>query len=152
MVVRALKALKVQGVRVNERHDIVQDVMEEGELRTYKVSGSAYKLTRTRSLHHGTCLLDSMPSAKISELLRSPAEPFIKSKGVDSVRSKIRNVNVDRREFRMAVIDEFRKMYEANIPYTTLTAPDVIDIENIKNGFKELRVILPLPSAPSSMC
>ncbi|KAJ4307252.1 hypothetical protein N0V88_000633 [Collariella sp. IMI 366227] len=60
MVVRALQRLGVRGVRVNERHDIVMDVDssassdDERGLGTYKVSGSAYKLTRTRSLHHGT--------------------------------------------------------------------------------------------------
>ncbi|RYC59411.1 hypothetical protein CHU98_g6799, partial [Xylaria longipes] len=70
MVVRALQGLrKESSVRVNERHDIVLDVSRtqpsrdavgtKDSVETFKISGSAYKLTRTRSLHHGTCLLSS---------------------------------------------------------------------------------------------
>ncbi|KAL2179758.1 uncharacterized protein P884DRAFT_327603 [Thermothelomyces heterothallicus CBS 202.75] len=121
MVVRALAAgCGVRGVRVNGRHDIVIDVGghddsggdgAQGGPRTFKVSGSAYKLTRTRSLHHGTCLLRSENLARVSALLRSPAEGFIKARGVESVRSPIRNVGVGRDEFVEAVVAEFRRMY-----------------------------------------
>lgn len=109
MVVRALRRLGVSGVRVNERHDIVMDT-PSGE-GTFKVSGSAYKLTRTRSLHHGTCLLASANLGHVSGLLRSPAEGFIKARGVESVRSPIRNVGVDGDAFAEAVVGEFRRMY-----------------------------------------
>ncbi|KAL2185558.1 hypothetical protein L209DRAFT_766288 [Thermothelomyces heterothallicus CBS 203.75] len=121
MVVRALAAgCGVRGVRVNGRHDIVIDIGghddsggdgAQGGPRTFKVSGSAYKLTRTRSLHHGTCLLRSENLARVSALLRSPAEGFIKARGVESVRSPIRNVGVGRDEFVEAVVAEFRRMY-----------------------------------------
>ncbi|KAL2143670.1 hypothetical protein VTI28DRAFT_10177 [Corynascus sepedonium] len=124
MVARALlERCGVRGtVRVNERHDIVIDVENEdnddkvGSAKkvgnsTFKVSGSAYKLTRTRSLHHGTCLLQSENLARVSPLLRSPAEGFIKARGVESVRSPIRNVGVGEEEFVEAVMAEFRKMY-----------------------------------------
>lgn len=99
-------------VRVNERHDIVldqgnfqeddrpdpADMHRTGYHREgtsplpLKVSGSAYKLTRLRSLHHGTCLLNSWNIDSISEYLRSPARPFLKARGVESVRSPIGNV------------------------------------------------------------
>lgn len=119
MVARALTTdCGVRGVRVNERHDIVMDVDDSsgggnrgGGPRTFKVSGSAYKLTRTRSLHHGTCLLQSENLTRISALLHSPAEGFIKARGVESVRSPIRNVGIGREDFVEAVVAEFRRMY-----------------------------------------
>lgn len=108
MVVRALHNLDIRGTpRVNERHDIVLDV----DNTTYKISGSAYKLTRQRSLHHGTCLLSSPNLKNISDILKSPAEPYIKARGVESVRSKVRNVEIGNDEFISAVVDEFQNMY-----------------------------------------
>ncbi|KAH6621509.1 hypothetical protein B0J18DRAFT_458005 [Chaetomium sp. MPI-SDFR-AT-0129] len=128
MVARALgyhtnsssgKGLGIKRVRVNERHDIVVDIDDSQangdgrnkEVKTFKISGSAYKLTRTRSLHHGTCLLQSPNLAQVSALLRSPAEGFIKARGVESVRSPIRNVGVAETDFVDAVVAEFKGMY-----------------------------------------
>lgn len=111
MVTRVLRA-QTPRVRVNERHDILldQDSFQEdarpdpndmhrtGYHRVgaspppLKVSGSAYKLTRHRSLHHGTCLLCSWNVDQISDYLRSPARPFLKARGVESVRSPIGNI------------------------------------------------------------
>lgn len=118
MVVRALRGLGVPTARVNERHDIVVD--QEGQngggdptAGTFKISGSAYKLTRLRSLHHGTCLLSSPNLADIGRLLRSPAEPYVKARGVESVRSRICNVGVPAGDFMDAVRLEFGAMYGA---------------------------------------
>lgn len=129
--------------RVNERHDIVLDqgnYQEDDRLdpvdmrRTgyhregtspppLKVSGSAYKLTRLRSLHHGTCLLNSWNIDGISEYLQSPARPFLKARGVESVRSPIGNIldepgigwkslNAD---FQIRIANAFAKMYRIDV-------------------------------------
>ncbi|KAL2160789.1 hypothetical protein VTH06DRAFT_986 [Thermothelomyces fergusii] len=114
MVARALAAgCGVRGVRVNGRHDIVVDAVDGAGAGAgpFKVSGSAYKLTRARALHHGTCLLQSENLARVSALLRSPAEGFVKARGVESVRSPIRNVGVGREAFVEAVVAEFGRMY-----------------------------------------
>ncbi|KAI8154379.1 putative lipoate-protein ligase A [Colletotrichum sp. SAR 10_70] len=128
MVCRALHKLGVPDVAVNCRHDIVMTTPSATPIplssctgkplanaeNTYKISGSAYKLTRLRSLHHGTCLLSSPNLPRIGSFLRSPAEPFIKARGVESVRSRIRNVGVeDTKKFEQAVVEEFGKMYGA---------------------------------------
>ncbi|MCJ1473216.1 Biotin/lipoate A/B protein ligase [Lambiella insularis] len=121
--------------RVNERHDIVLDqghfhahppqpnpsnMHETGyftqQRPPLKVSGSAYKLTRTRSLHHGTCLLDSPNLATISQYLKSPARPFMKARGVDSVRSPVGNVYSDVQSdasfrFQSLVFEAFARKY-----------------------------------------
>ena len=139
MVTRALRR-QTPRARVNERHDIVldQDSLEEGHQPDpsdmhhtgyhregesplpLKVSGSAYKLIRQRSLHHGTCLLASWNIDHMSDYLRSPAQPFIKARGVDSVHSPVANIHdgfeFDRKEitdaFQIHVAEAFADMYD----------------------------------------
>ena len=140
MVTMAIRKFN-QRARVNERHDIVLDQGPKLEKQHWpdpndmhrtifqpdskespplKVSGSAYKLTRQRSLHHGTCLLASANLPRISELLHSPARPFMKAKGVESVRSPIGNVlseidvsqGRDTDSFRKEVIRSFGELYK----------------------------------------
>ncbi|KAK6225414.1 lipoate-protein ligase a [Colletotrichum tabaci] len=169
MVVRALQSLGVDGVAVNCRHDIVMTLpppSAPGALvekkpaddaapltspaasctkpkvnaeNTFKISGSAYKLTRLRSLHHGTCLLSSPNLARIGSFLRSPAEPFIKGRGVESVRSRIRNVGVaDTKTFEDAVVKEFGKMYGDFDVRAELGDGDAQGEEKIQKGMTEL--------------
>ncbi|OJD11424.1 hypothetical protein AJ78_07807 [Emergomyces pasteurianus Ep9510] len=147
MVVRALHRVGAVTTRVNERHDIVlgQDSKEppreiikvETEDATsprikktphaLKISGSAYKLTRSRAMHHGTCLVDSPNLGNISTFLRSPAQPYLKAKGVESVRSPVGNVSsVVEPTFLMEqvvsnIMDEFAQLYGVH-PDALLTA------------------------------
>ncbi|KAK7421563.1 hypothetical protein QQZ08_009908 [Neonectria magnoliae] len=137
MVVRALAALGRPNTRVNERHDIVMDVPGD-PIGTFKISGSAYKLTRLRSLHHGTCLLRSPNLNNISGMLRSPAEAFIKTRGVDSVRSPVRNVDVGNAAFEDAVADEFARMY-GQCQVRERVDEEALDVPNIRKGHDELQ-------------
>ncbi|KAL8930132.1 MAG: hypothetical protein Q9208_000749 [Pyrenodesmia sp. 3 TL-2023] len=116
VVVRAIRRDNPRA-RVNGRHDIVLDpgeviptsdqpdpkdthrtkfVFGDGPLVPRKVSGSAYKLVRNRALHHGTCLCDTPNISTISQYLQSPARPFLKARGVESVRSPIANISGQR--------------------------------------------------------
>ncbi|KAH8685397.1 hypothetical protein BGZ60DRAFT_365610 [Tricladium varicosporioides] len=133
MVVRALKTLNAGNVKVNERHDIVVGPPNGGPL---KVSGSAYKLTRLRSLHHGTCLLNSPNLDNISRMLKSPAKQYITAKGVESVSSPVSNVNVSNDDFETAVVNEFRGMYEDVEPIVVSEIEE--DIKEIRDGMVEL--------------
>ncbi|UNI24714.1 Lipoate--protein ligase [Purpureocillium takamizusanense] len=145
MVVRALKSLGRPMTRVNERHDIVMDVDSTDSQTiattssgtTFKVSGSAYKLTRLRSLHHGTCLLRSPNLSGISGMLRSPAEPFIKARGVDSVRSPVRNLDLDNADFEDAVVEQFRQMY-GDFDVRADFGSDALAVGKISAGYEEL--------------
>ena len=142
MVTRAIRDFNDRA-RVNERHDIVLDQgraksaqevarisltdmritryrSDDPENPSLKVSGSAYKLTRQRSLHHGTCLLNSERVASISQYLRSPARPYIKARGVESVRSPVGNIlsgvaqdlnSHIEQKFKLGVLHMFRDMY-----------------------------------------
>ncbi|KAG5920879.1 hypothetical protein E4U42_006049 [Claviceps africana] len=141
MVVRALQSLGRPRTSVNERHDIVIDVDTAGagadETSTFKISGSAYKLTRLRSLHHGTCLLRSPNLSDISGMLRSPAEPFVRARGVDSVRSPVRNVDLDNHVFQDAVIREFGRMY-GSFDVQAEFNHDALEDPQIRAGHDEL--------------
>ena len=156
MVVRALNRLGVKRAMVNERHDIVleqehkqhNDSSKESTLksatspgadhRLLKVSGSAYKLTRLRSLHHGTCLLSSPNIKQISQYLRSPTKPYIKARGVDSVNSPITNVNVSNEAFEKGVISEFGRMYDSVEPF--ILTDEASKIPEVAKGLAEIKV------------
>lgn len=162
MVVRALRASGVHSARVNARHDIVVD--DDGDddqglpssprdpstITTFKISGSAYKLTRLRSLHHGTCLLSSPHLGRIGHFLRSPAERYIKARGVESVRSPVCNVGVSSADFVDAVKSEFVGMYGRPDVDVALTGTRTLGEglgegcdfghEQILKGYRELKV------------
>ncbi|OJJ02917.1 hypothetical protein ASPVEDRAFT_133361 [Aspergillus versicolor CBS 583.65] len=122
MMVRALHRVGAVNTSVNDRHDIV---MSTDQVR--KISGSAFKLTRFRALHHGTCLLDSPNIDILGSFLRSPAREYIKAKGVESVRSPVANVSSSMSDapapFSIqaviaSVMEEFAQLYQAG--------PDVV--------------------------
>lgn len=101
MIVRGLQSImRVDGggfagseVKVNERHDVVMLPRNTaGSKEWKKVSGSAYKLTRGRALHHGTLLFESPYLGRISGLLRGLGKDLISMKGVGSVRSPVANL------------------------------------------------------------
>lgn len=138
MVVRALHKLGVTTAVVNARHDIVLQKTDPNT-PTRKVSGSAYKVTRERSLHHGTCLLSSPNLRSITDYLRSPAKRFIKSRGVESVGSAISNAKVkSNKAFEDAVVKEFNEMYGHREPIILTEA--VKEVPEIVKGIKELTV------------
>jgi lipoate-protein ligase A len=140
MVVRALRSLGATTTRVNERHDIVVDAPgASGSQETFKISGSAYKLTRLRSLHHGTCLLSSPNLDRIGQFLHSPAAPFIKARGVESVRSKITNVGIENQAFEEAVVAEFGSMY-GNVDVETISDGEAKGVKGVMEGYEELKV------------
>lgn len=181
MVVRALHGLGVCSATVNTRHDIVllpdgmvaaQTKMEAGTPEgTRKISGSAYKMTRLRSYHHGTMLLDSRLE-DVRSYLRSPARGWLKARGVDSVRSPVANVGVGTEVFVDAVVREFGRMYlrgekkmdvldkamdkQKNDPEpgemgigVCYVGEEALEVGQIRKGVEELKVqVLSFPSNP----
>ncbi|KAL2857779.1 hypothetical protein BJY01DRAFT_114937 [Aspergillus pseudoustus] len=121
MMVRALHRVGATNTNINDRHDIVMSSINGATPR--KISGSAFKLTRFRALHHGTCLLDSPNIDRLWSFLRSPAQAYIKAKGVESVRSPVANVS-SAMEDALApfsnqvvianVMEEFARLYQTN--------------------------------------
>lgn len=161
MVVRALRKLGIERARVNERHDIVLDqghekrdadphdthttayTVDEGALpRPLKVSGSAYKLTRARALHHATTLLASPNLHIIPQYLHSPAKTFIQAKGVESVSSPVGNIGLEIAPFQSCLQGEFATMYgkAGKHGIVETVGEDHLTIPEIRKGYDELRV------------
>ena len=162
MVVRGLRECGVDRARVNERHDIVLDQGERGDdtiandthvtpytttdhdgPRPLKVSGSAYKLTRNRALHHGTSLLSSPNMHVIPQFLHSPAKPFITARGVESVSSPITNILLSNDRFMAAVQANFSKTYSKSDSWSVEAENvglDMLEITSVKAGHDELKV------------
>tara|TARA_R110002003_G_scaffold46_14_gene3829 strand:- start:5221 stop:6399 length:1179 start_codon:yes stop_codon:yes gene_type:complete len=161
MVVRALRKLGIDRARVNERHDIVLDqghekrpadpqdthrtpyTVDHGALpKPLKVSGSAYKLTRLRALHHATTLLSSPNLHIIPQYLRSPAKKHIRALGVESVSSPVGNIGLNVMPFQQRLQEEFADMYAsvgtANIVATV--GDEHLNIPEIRKGYDEMRV------------
>ncbi|PNS19537.1 hypothetical protein CAC42_7381 [Sphaceloma murrayae] len=153
MVVRALRRLGVARCRVNERHDVVLDLGGEGRKwgpeedthvtpwtggETRKVSGSAYKLTRGRALHHGTALLQSGNLGEMGKLLSAPGRGVIESRGVESVSSKVANIGVETGTFGTEVQREFWRMYGGE-DQPVKVGKDWLDDEEVRKGYDELR-------------
>ena len=157
MVVRALRSCGVERARVNARHDIVLDQGKRGTPtdpedthstpyeatdfdtpRPLKVSGSAYKLTRMRALHHGTCLLNSPNLNVIPDYLHSPAKPYITARGVESVSSPVGNILLSNEDFISAVQNHFSRQYNST--------HDVVQVDDgwledpaVRKGYDELK-------------
>lgn len=127
MVVRALHRMGATNTRVSDRHDIMMSTEALGEgpdappLR--KVSGTAFKLTSQRALHHATCLLDSPNIHNIGPVLRSSARDYIKARGVESVRSPVGNISsvfenasipFSIQSVMGTIMEEFAQMYNVN--------------------------------------
>lgn len=179
MVTQAIRTIMPRA-RVNDRHDIVldqgtseiaKDKMDDSHQQTgatpasLKISGSAYKLTRQRALHHGTCLIASPNIGNISAYLRSPARPFMKARGVESVRSPIANIirepapgiETCLNDFQTRIIQSFANLYSIDqkvLEKLFYSRPDadadccvggylgseMSGITDIENGVAELQV------------
>ncbi|KAK6358906.1 Biotin/lipoate A/B protein ligase, variant 4 [Orbilia brochopaga] len=142
VVVKALQGLGVHNAAVNERHDIV---LHSGVgTDSKKVSGSAYKIIRDRAYHHATLLLSSNLE-NIGSLLTSPLKPFLETAGVESVRSPVTNIGVDKGQLIDAIETEFLRMHEDSahsVSYVTLHRDETIAARTyIKEGMGELKSV-----------
>ena len=93
---RMVEQLKKFGlnVTINARHDLV---VPQADGSTRKVSGSAYKQTKDRALHHGTLLLKS-DLTQLNRVLRSP-HTLTETRSIPSVRSVVMNLGLEPREW-----------------------------------------------------
>lgn len=94
-----------KAIKVTERGDIVT---KEGNL---KVSGSAYKLSKGKSYHHGTMLLNLRLDILRQLLHRDESRlgTVNSSAAVNSVRSPVTNLGLANDEFVSAVCKEFEQ-------------------------------------------
>jgi len=167
MVVRALRRhAGMDRCRVNERHDIIMDIggsdrtnpERDGEtvndddmhvtpwtgkegVKTVKVSGSAFKITKRRALHHGTALLKSENLDVIGKILSAPGKEYITSKGVESVRSRVGNIGIAIDLFMRSVQMEFERSYNGGELLQSLqVGQELLKVDDIMKGYTEIKV------------
>lgn len=95
-------------LKLNERHDII--TADSGK----KVSGSAYKISKGKSYHHGTMLLNSKLDVLRSLLNTKDREGVVEFRcnSVPSVPAPVTNIEVDNEDFIDAVSEGFIDTYE----------------------------------------
>jgi len=144
MVVRAMERRHhVGGCRVTDRGDIVMVKGEEG----YKVSGSAYKVSKDMAYHHGTMLLGSDLNELRKALRVEPGRIMIRDKGVDSVRANhVANVpfpgednTAKFNDFVHVVKEEFEEMHGKH-RFIELSEEEVSNIPEVKRSMEQLTV------------
>ncbi|CAI5760511.1 unnamed protein product [Candida verbasci] len=94
-------------IQLNERGDIVTT---DG----FKVSGSAFKLSKGKSYHHGTFLLNSKLNVLRNLLSRDDEMGVVHSKSIDSVKSKVQNMELQTEEFIESVCNGFIDEFETD--------------------------------------
>lgn len=100
---------------VNDRGDITTTQQPDGI--SYKVSGSAYKLARGRSYHHGTMLLNLRLDILGQLLSWEPRLGVVDAlNSVSSVKSKVTNLGLSNDEFIAAVTRAFEQAYGLRQP------------------------------------
>lgn len=104
LVANAMNRLHA-GVKVNDRGDIVT------EADNLKISGSAYKISKGRSYHHGTMLLNANLDVLRGVLARDPSLGVIETQSIDLVKSPVTNTHVDLEQFIDEVIIEFERHF-----------------------------------------
>lgn len=99
---------------VNERGDVTTVKQEDGI--SYKVSGSAYKLSKGKSYHHGTMLLNSRLDI-LGKLLSRDESKLGKvdaKNSIESVRSKVVNLEIAEKDFTDSVTKAFEQEFAVN--------------------------------------
>ncbi|CAX41210.1 lipoate biosynthesis protein, putative [Candida dubliniensis CD36] len=97
-------------IETNERGDIVSEKLLG---LNYKISGSAYKLSKGKSYHHGTMLLKSKLDI-LGKLLHRDEKQLgvVDSKmSIPSVKSKVINLEMSSDQFIDVVSQKFKSLY-----------------------------------------
>lgn len=126
-------------IMVNDRGDIIT---QNGH---YKVSGSAYKLSKGRSYHHGTMLLNLRLDV-LRQLLHRDEKKlgYVTSEmSIASVKSPVTNLELDQESFVEAVINGFQKKYGVAVETPGEDATEEFDqtemlgLSDFVSGFSE---------------
>jgi len=102
VILEAVRSVGIEA-RFSGRNDLV--------IGDRKFSGNAFYLTRDCALHHGTILVDT----DIEQIVRylQVSEEKIRSKGIDSIRSRVVNLREFNRNLGMAgIMDSVKKSFQ----------------------------------------
>lgn len=108
-----------------------------------KVSGSAYKLTNDKALHHGT-LLVNVDMGKLSQVLH-PNKEKLRSKGVQSVQARVLNLvdaakrPLDHTTLCEAIVQAFFSKYGSQCKVEELDYNTTKEEPLLKKTYEDLR-------------
>lgn len=141
IICQALHSLNVNAYP-SGRNDILVDDIEGPR----KISGSAFRETKTKCFHHGTLLIN----ANLEELSHylNPSKKKLEAKGVKSVRSRVLNVQalnpqITHLTFCQAVIKAFEGFYQQKAVggVKLLSHSDLSTIETLKQQYEILQSV-----------
>ncbi|KAI5967504.1 hypothetical protein KGF57_000344 [Candida theae] len=161
LIVDVINGAKISStkIKVNHRGDIVTTQDKDGDsggatsgaastAQELKISGSAYKLSRGKSYHHGTMLLNSDLDRLKQVLHRDVTQLGVvdTSKTIDSVRAKVTNLQIPQQSFIELVSSGFKFEYgisdEAGT--TTVETPNCNDTQSNEDDFDEINELMKL--------
>jgi len=107
-----------------------------------KVSGSAYRVSGERALHHGTILINVDFNA-LGRIL-NPDKAKLKSKGVDSVQARVQNLKelnpeVNHEAICDALVQEFFKTYHNQCEVEYLKHEVLASIPSLAASYEKLK-------------
>ncbi|ADV33754.1 lipoate-protein ligase A [Candidatus Blochmanniella vafra str. BVAF] len=126
IILNGLNTLGIKAI-ISGRNDIVVDTTQGQR----KISGSAYRKTTDRQLHHGTLLLN-VNLNKLTYYL-NPDFKKLESKGISSIKSRIINLNklkpdIDHEEVCHTIQQAFFKYHQASEQQ-----PELISINDLNH-------------------
>ena len=135
-------ALAVFGINAfpNGRNDI--EVKLDGEEGSRKISGSAFKVNKDRSFHHGTLLINT-DLTRLSNYL-NPSKKKLESKGIKSTRARVTNLSeinadINHDSLTKEIIKEFCRFYEAEAEVETLNYEFLKSVPKVNEYYNELK-------------
>eukprot|EP01114_Cavostelium_apophysatum_P015425 TRINITY_DN4195_c0_g1_i1.p1 TRINITY_DN4195_c0_g1~~TRINITY_DN4195_c0_g1_i1.p1 ORF type:complete len:211 (+),score=43.07 TRINITY_DN4195_c0_g1_i1:542-1174(+) len=104
------------------------------------ISGSAYKLSNNRALHHGTLLINVDMNALQNYL--NPNKLKLQSKGVDSVRQRVANLQdinptITHESLCDALMTEFFKFYGDRCPVEVLSREELKTHKLLRDTYEQ---------------
>jgi len=106
----------------------------------HKISGSAYRISGMRAFHHGTLLIN----VNMDSLQRylNPSKAKLKSKGVDSVRARVVNLQVlnpviSHDSLSEKIISEFFKFYDRECNIEELNMGELKKLPQLNKVYQE---------------
>lgn len=127
-------------LKVNKRGDITTVAQTDGV--EYKISGSAYKLSKGKSYHHGTMLL-SLNLDVLGKLLHTSDKNGIVSNttSIASVKSPVANLELNSTELHEIVSKGFKNQYDDlnNAIQTFIIDKDIHHSQEIIDHVQQLK-------------
>ncbi len=131
------KALLEYGIvaEPSGRNDILVDNL--------KISGSAYKYSGDRALHHGTLLID-VDMNSLDRYL-NPNKAKLQSKGVASVKSRVTNLRslnpkINHEDLSQKLISQFQERYQGTADVEELDLSQLQKIPSLRETYLQLMV------------